>query len=242
VELASAVSSLSESKLNALGLCVSIASALRSPGPLSFLIIDDPIQSWDDEHENQFIEVIRSLVEQEYKQVVVLSHNSRWIKTVCTGCASINGVRYEISGYDQDGPHVLEVDWAPIDQRFRHLEAIASSVTSSTVSLQQAEEEIRIVVCKLAADVAKRKLSSEKSPHSMNSQDVRNILAKAGCPDALLDKVVATFNTTDDAHHAPKLYQPSAQRLRQYIAVLRELREWLTQTLSEKVATRTASS
>jgi hypothetical protein len=33
VELASAVSSLSESKLNALGLCVSIASAIRSPGP-----------------------------------------------------------------------------------------------------------------------------------------------------------------------------------------------------------------
>ena len=35
VELASAVSSLSESKLNALGLCVSVATALRAPAPLS---------------------------------------------------------------------------------------------------------------------------------------------------------------------------------------------------------------
>lgn len=41
VELASAVSSLSESQLNALGLCLSIASAIRSPGPWDFPIIDE---------------------------------------------------------------------------------------------------------------------------------------------------------------------------------------------------------
>ena len=73
-ELVSAVSSLSESKLNALGLCVSIAINLKGDSPFDFLIIDDPIQSWDAEHEIQFIGVIRNLVERG-KQVILMSHN-----------------------------------------------------------------------------------------------------------------------------------------------------------------------
>jgi hypothetical protein len=57
----------------------------------------------------------------------------------------------------------------------------------------------------------------------MNGKDVRAILNEVGYPAALIDKVGATFGTSDDAHHAPKHYQPSAQRIRQYIVTMREL-------------------
>ena len=90
-DLVSAVSSLSESKLNALGLCVSIATNLKGQSPFEFLVIDDPIQSLDAEHETQFIQVIRSLVVDRGKQVIVLSHNRKWLDQVKAGCRSLNG-------------------------------------------------------------------------------------------------------------------------------------------------------
>jgi len=226
VELSSAVSSLSESKLNALGLCMSIATALRAPGPWEFLILDDPIQSWDEEHEVQFIEVLRSLVEKENKQVILLSHRDQWIDQVSLGCRTINGLRNRITGYTQEGPHIALVDWATVDQRLREAQSIACDPKALPVRLQQAEEEIRIATCQLTAEIAKKKLGRDRSPHNLNSKDVRAILIEAKCPPSLVDRVVATFGTTDDAHHAPKDYQPSAERVRQYHGTLLELRKW----------------
>ena len=226
VELSSAVSSLSESKLNALGLCMSIATALRAPGPWQFLILDDPIQSWDEEHEVQFIEVLRSLADKENKQVVLLSHRDQWIEQVSLGCRAINGIRYRITGYTREGPHIVSVEWATVDQRLREVQSIVSDPKALPVRLQQAEEEVRIAICQLTGEIAKKKLRRDRSPHSMNSKDVRALLIEAGCPPSLVDRVFATFATTDDAHHTPKDYQPSAERIRQYHGTLLDLKKW----------------
>ena len=223
VELASAVSSLSESKLNALGLCVSIASAIRTAGPWEFLIIDDPIQSWDDEHETRFIEVIRSLVEVEKKQIVVLSHKGTWAKQVCQGCRTLNGVHYEITGYTKDGPKIAALEWSPIDQRLREIDAIANDTTATSVKLQQAEEEIRIAACQMASQIAKERLNRSTSAHNMNSKDVRVILVEAGVESGLVDRISAMFVTADDAHHAPKTYAPNPQRIRQAVTSIRDV-------------------
>lgn len=89
-DLVSAVSSLSESKLNALGICLSIATNLKPGCPFGFIFIDDPIQSLDQEHEAQFVGVLRKLVDNG-KQVILLSHNKSWLDQVRTGCRSLNG-------------------------------------------------------------------------------------------------------------------------------------------------------
>jgi AAA domain len=223
VNLASAVSSLSESKLNALGLSVSIASAIRSPGPWGFLIIDDPIQSWDDEHETRFIDVIRSLVETENKQVVVLSHKVHWAKQLCQGCRTLNGLHCEITRYTKDGPHIVVMEWSTIDQRLREVDAIVSDSTATSVKLQQGEEEIRHLACQVASQVAKEKLSRTTSAHNMNSKDVRAIFVEAGVTADLVDRISAMFVTADDAHHAPKNYTPNIQRIRQAAGAIREV-------------------
>ena len=227
VELASAVSSLSESKLNALGLCMSIATALGSPGPWDFLILDDPIQSWDDDHEIQFVDVIRRLVEDEDRQVILMSHRDSWIDQVVAGCRSLNGTRYHIAGYSQDGPAITEGAWAGVDQRLKEALGIAQDSTASSVRLQQAEQELRITACQLAADAAKVKLARTVGAHGLNKDRARAILTEAGCDARLLDRVIATFNTTDDAHHAPKGYEPSRERIRQYHGALSELKNWI---------------
>ena len=153
IDLVSAVSSLSESKLNALGLCMNIANSLKCDSPFSFLIIDDPIQSLDRGHATQFIDVIRELVEDEGRQVVLLSHDDRWLEQVRTGCRTLNGYFYEITGYTQVGPYIKQVAWAPWKARLDEVDAILKDPAATGVKLQSAEEEIRIIVSELASDI-----------------------------------------------------------------------------------------
>lgn len=221
-DLISAASSLSESKLNALGLCVSIATNLKGETPFGFLMIDDPIQSWDAEHEIQFIDVIRKLLELG-KQVILLSHNRKWIDQVRSGCRSINGCFYEITGYSVTGPHIAERPWASWRQRLNEVDAILKDKNADNVKLQQAEEEIRIVVALLSVDLYRKRLRIEKSPHDINSDKARKILVECGVDTGLIDRITQTFSTTDDAHHAPFDYAVHRQRIQLYAGWANEL-------------------
>lgn len=222
-ELVSAVSSLSESKLNALGLSVSLAVNLKENSPFEFLIIDDPIQSLDVDHETQFIEVIRALVEKRQRQIIILSHNRKWLEQVRSGCRSLNGYFYEIKSYTQSGPNIEQLKWEKWSERMQLVDAITKDTTAGSIKLQQAEEEIRIVVSEAAADLYYKRLGQRKSSHDLNASKVRKILTECGVETALVDRVVQTFGTTDDAHHAPVDYAPARERIKKYHSYVNEL-------------------
>lgn len=221
-KLVSAVSSLSESKLNALGLCISIAINIKGESPFDFLIIDDPIQSWDTEHETQFKEVIRKLVERG-KQVILMSHNRAWINTVRQGCRTINGCFYEITGYTEAGPYIAEKSWVEWKQQLNDIDAVIKSNTDDSARLRQAEEDIRIVVTKLASELYFKAKQVRKKHHNLNSKKVRKMLIECGINNNLVNHITQTFGTTDDAHHDPKNYTAHRERLRNYYAWVCEL-------------------
>ncbi len=225
-DLVSAVSSLSESKLNVLGLCVSIATNLKGESPFHFLIIDDPIQSWDAEHEIQFIEVIRRLVERG-KQLILMSHNRKWIDMVRSGCRTINGLFYEITGYTEAGPNITEIPWVKWIERLKEVDSIVKDQTATSVKLQQAEEEIRIVNAELTSELYFKIKQFMKKPHDLNSTKVRKMLVECGVDISLVDRITQTFETTDDAHHAPADYAAHRQRIQRYHAWAHELAKLL---------------
>ena len=225
-DLVSAVSSLSESKLNVLGLCVSIATNLKGKSTFDFLIIDDPIQSWDAEHEIKFIEVIRRLVERG-KQVILMSHNHKWIDMIRSGCRTTNGLFYEITGYTETGPHIAEIPWARWTERLKEIDAIVKDQTATSVKLQQAEEEIRIVNAELTSELYFKIKGIQKKPHDLNSTKVRKMLVECGVNSNLVDRITETFETTDDAHHAPVDYTANRQRIQCYHAWAHELAKLL---------------
>ncbi|TEU12466.1 MAG: hypothetical protein E3J21_21050 [Anaerolineales bacterium] len=227
MDLVSAVSSLSESKLNALGLCMNIANNLKGGSPFSFLVVDDPIQSLDRGHATQFIDVIRKLVEDEGKQVILLSHDDRWLAQVRTGCRTLNGYFYEITGYTQAGPHIGQVSWVPWKARLDEVDAILKDPTATRIRLQTAEEEIRIVVAELAAEIYYRVKGERKPRHKLNSSKIRKMLIECGVEPKLVDRITQTFETTDDAHHAPEDYAAQKQRIRRYHAWSHELARWM---------------
>jgi len=225
-DLVSAASSLSESKLNALGLCVSIATNLKGKSPFNFLIIDDPIQSWDAEHETKFIEVIRKLVECG-KQIILMSHNSKWIEMVCSGCRIINGRFYEITGYTKAGPHIEEISWVRWRDRLDEVDAIVKNTAATRLRLQQAEEEIRIVNAELASELYCKMKGVRKKPDKLNATKIRRMLVECGVDGSLVDRITMTSETTDDAHHAPVDYAAQKQRIREYHSWAHELSKLL---------------
>ena len=225
-DLISAVSSLSESKLNALGLCLSIATNLKSNTPFGFLLIDDPIQSWDADHETRFIDVIRRLAEGG-KQVILLSHNKAWIKQVRLQCRSLNGWYYEITGYSKEGPHIIQCSWDEWSNRLNNVDATLKDTTADDRRLQQAEEEMRIVVGDLTVQLYKKVKGVSKNPNKLNSKDVNKLLTECGVDSKLVDKLVGTFGTTDDSHHDPTEYSPNRERIRCYHSWAHDLAKYL---------------
>jgi hypothetical protein len=224
-ELVSAVSSLSESKLNALGLCLSIATNLKSNSPFNFIFIDDPIQSWDEEHEVQFIEVLHSLIDQG-KQIILLSHNKKWLNSVREGCHSINGFYYEITSYNKDGPNIVLKAWCDWRQRLDDVNAILNNNSADSIILQTAEGEIRLIVAELTSMIYFKNKKIHKDANNLNASKVRTCLIECGIPLSVIDRIGQTFNTTDDAHHVTDIASHRA-RIRCYHSYAHELSSYL---------------
>ena len=226
-ELVSAISSLSESKLNVLGLCMSLATHIKSDSPFEFILIDDPIQSLDSEHETQFIEIIQDLVDSFEIQLIILSHNKAWLNQVCAGCRRINGWYYEITGYTKEGPNIVQISWARWKDRLKLVDAIIKDSTADTLKLQHAEAEIRLVVCSLTSELYKKKRNKSVNPNTLNSMKIQKILTECGVTASLVDRVVQTFVTTDDSHHGINDYEPIRERIKRYHAWAHELSKHL---------------
>jgi len=215
-DLVSAVSSLSESKLNALGLSMKIANNLKENNPFGFLIVDDPVQSLDEHHEVQIVTIVRRLVEEYNRQIILLSHNKKWLEQLKKGCESINGLYYEISGFDITGPRLQPTIWKTWDRRLREVNSICNNNNSSSINLQNAEAEIRLAVCEITALLYKKEKGINKSPHNFNSTKVRELLIECNVPSKLIDQIGQTFTTTDLSHHPCEDYVANVQRIKQY--------------------------
>jgi len=224
-DLVSAVSSLSESKLNALGICLSIATNLKSGCPFGFLFIDDPIQSLDEEHEAQFVGILRKLVDNG-KQIILLSHNKSWLDQVRVGCRSLNGLYYEITSYTKAGPNIYQKAWCSWRQRLDEVDAILKDTAADIVRLQHAAGEIRLVACELTADLYSAKRGVHKNSASLNASLVRKALLECSVSTDLVDRISQTFETTDKAHHVTDS-SILREKIRRYHSWMHELAKLL---------------
>jgi len=233
VPLVSAISSLSESKLNTLGLCTCIAASLSQDAPFDFIVIDDPIQSMDEEHEAQFVQLLGSLVDAG-KQVVLLSHNQRWVKQVVQGCRSYNGIFYEITGYTKAGPHIASKPWEEWGKRLAFINGLANDPHCGMVEVQAAEQEIRIVVTDLASELYLRKHGERKSTRNMGSAEVKRLLTSCGVEQGLVNRIGQTFATSDEAHHASESHAVSRNKVKTYANWATDLMKVVEQTPAKR--------
>ena len=105
----SAAANLSECQLNCLGLAMWLMRATTPSSPFAFVLLDDPVQSMDDDHTEAFItDIVPLLLDQHGKQVIVLSH----VKRITERLRELNGSRqvklYHYESYEREGPTITE--------------------------------------------------------------------------------------------------------------------------------------
>ena len=105
----SAAANLSECQLNCLGLAFWLARATATGSPFGFVVLDDPVQSMDDDHAEAFIStVVPALSDDHKKQVILLSHERRLIDRIRDLNKSRNAVVYHYDEYEMAGPSITQ--------------------------------------------------------------------------------------------------------------------------------------
>ncbi|MBV1701741.1 MAG: AAA family ATPase [Hyphomicrobiales bacterium] len=105
----SAAANLSECQLNCLGLAMWLMRATTPSSPFGFVLLDDPVQSMDDDHTEAFIsDIVPHLLDDHGKQVIVLSH----VKRITERLRELNPARrlkvFHYDSYARGGPAITE--------------------------------------------------------------------------------------------------------------------------------------
>jgi uncharacterized protein YoxC len=215
--LPSAVSSLSESKLNALGLSMSIANCVKGGNTFSFILIDDPVQSLDEGHSDQVVGVIRKLAEDHQKQVILLSHDLGWINKVRRQCRTLNGYYYEIATYTQNGPNILRKPWAATNERFDEIKSWLNKPSGmSSKEKQMVANEFRLLYNELTAEIYRAKTGESRNPDKFNGAIIRDLLIKSDIPTTKVDQIDAAYSAVNAPHHQTSYGEP-IEKLREYL-------------------------
>jgi hypothetical protein len=138
----SAAANLSECQLNCLGLAVWLMRANTPGSPFDFIVLDDPVQSMDDIHAEAFIaDLVPHLLDDQHKQVVVLSHTQAIIDRL----RALNQHRdcrvYHFEAYDRAGPLITEQARLPM-----LLGDIKGAVRGNERNREYAIDRIRVLV------------------------------------------------------------------------------------------------
>ncbi|MGA2768571.1 MAG: AAA family ATPase [Candidatus Bathyarchaeia archaeon] len=98
------VSCFSESHMNCLCLSIYFSQRVLNNPYWDFVILDDPVQSMDEDHAKNLIRIIDEV--HMKKQVIVLSHNARFCQDFTDLFYGQDYLFYEFSGDSKEGPRI----------------------------------------------------------------------------------------------------------------------------------------
>ena len=98
------VTCFSEAHMNSLGISLYFPQRVDYNPDWDFILLDDPIQSMDDDHSNMLIDILQE--HQGNKQIIVLSHSRHFCETFEARFGRENLLRYEFVQGDETGPQI----------------------------------------------------------------------------------------------------------------------------------------
>ena len=98
------VSCFSESHMNCLCLSIYFSQRVLDNPYWNFVVLDDPVQSMDEDHAKNLIRIIDDV--RTKKQVIVLSHNAKFCQDFTDLFYGQNYLFYEFSGQSKEGPKI----------------------------------------------------------------------------------------------------------------------------------------
>ena len=98
--------------MNCLCLSVYFSQRVLNNPYWKFLVLDDPIQTMDENHAKNLIRILIEIAKE--KQVIVLSYNTKFCQDFRDLFYGIDYLFYEFSGYSKNGPRI-DLKQAPFD-------------------------------------------------------------------------------------------------------------------------------
>ena len=105
------VTCFSEAHMNSLGISLYFPQRVDYNPDWDFILLDDPIQSMDDDHSNMLIDILQE--HQSSKQIIVLSHSRAFCDRFKSRFGKENILCYEFVQGDESGPSI-SVEGGPI--------------------------------------------------------------------------------------------------------------------------------
>lgn len=214
----SAAANLSECQLNCLGLAMWLMRATTPASPFGFVLLDDPVQSMDDDHTEAFLsDIVPHLIDDHGKQVIVLSH----VKRITERLRELYGARklklYHYDSYSREGPAITEQ--VALQKR---LTEIKGAARGNEENRKYAVDRIRVLTENFIRELHLHKMGAPTPSPQYDRASARELLPLfqtiAGTTQDEHTRLRDTVQFCDPAHHTQVGYSvPTLSNIQPHI-------------------------
>lgn len=199
------VTCFSEAHMNSLGISLYFPQRVDYNPDWDFILLDDPIQSMDDDHSNMLIDILQE--HQGNKQIIGLSHSRHFCEIFEARFGRENILRYEFTQGDETGPRISLQD-GPIRVLLERAQELAhGSFEERKTAGGHLRKAIERFFVEYLATKGQDKISLFKLPHKKLGERARS---SAGFPDSDWRDIDAILTYANPAAHGqdPKDIKP----------------------------------
>lgn len=201
-------STFSEAQLNCLGLSFYALTAFAPDNPLDFVVIDDPVQSMDQSHIDNFQDGYLRKFLDSGKQVLLLTHMQTLSLSLDTLFNHISPLTLEIESYDKSGPKIIESK----DITTRLIEDIRFYMKGDSEYRRTAGSKLRRLLERLIKDLYRKKNGVlPKKYEAASWADLKNMVPSCGLDTAETGRIFESYKFCVSFPHDDKTKEPPSR-------------------------------
>lgn len=189
------VTCFSEAHMNSLGLSLYFPQRVDYNPEWEFVMLDDPVQSMDDDHTNQLIDILKE--KSETKQIIILTHSSKFREDIKTRFGKENLLEYEFTQGDETGPRI-ELKEGPLKILLQYAKDYASGILEER---KMAGNNLRQAIEKLLAEFLITKGQDRTSVYRLRKEELFRRAKNAGFEEDDLRDLETVLKYADPASH-----------------------------------------
>lgn len=194
------VTFFSEAHSNSLALSIYFPQRVDRNETWETIILDDPIQSMDENHSQALIDILVDLSAK--KQVIVLTHSKGFFKRLCSRFYHLKPEVYSFFYNDEKGPSII------LDQgeTLEHLKLIKENCEKGDPrSLETASQQLRKAIESVCFELLLDKGDSFSKARKIQKKGFESLfieVEKLGLPPPEIGKLESLLDTSHSASHA----------------------------------------
>jgi DNA repair exonuclease SbcCD ATPase subunit len=213
------VSCFSESHMNCLCLSVYFSQRVLNNPYWDFVILDDPVQSMDEDHGKNLIRILGEV--RTSKQVIVMSHNAKFCQDFTDLFYGQDYLFYEFSGYTIEGPKI-DLKHAPYETYTiiakKYFDGNLEERATSGNNLRKAIERFTSDLLTQNGKMSYSKAYGLSLDERLEKIETTKLLT---CPE--IGEIKAVLNVCDASSHEPPRREVASKELADGIATIENL-------------------